>query len=196
MRAALRDTVMRMSGRDSSRGSNPDDWFGREATVEDWGQPADDWLDDEPAAGGGAPAGGGPVGRRRVALAVGAAAIVLLVVGLAVGGVFSGGGQSPTTTATTAPAATTSPTTPVQPKPAAPPAPATTLKPGDQGAQVKVLQRALVALGYAPGAIDGDYGSSTQAAVTRFQRASALAADGVLGPKTLAALKLALLNAQ
>ena len=80
-----------------------------------------------------------------------------------------------------------------QPTPAATPAPATTLKPGDQGPQVKLLQRALARLGYTTGAADGSYGPSTQKALTRFQRTSAIAADGVLGPKTLAALKQALL---
>ena len=74
------------------------------------------------------------------------------------------------------------------------PAPATTLKPGDQGAQVKRLQRALLQLGYTVGAVDGDYGTSTEAALTSFQKAAALTADGVLGPATLQALKRALVQ--
>jgi peptidoglycan hydrolase-like protein with peptidoglycan-binding domain len=81
-----------------------------------------------------------------------------------------------TTTATTRPAST-----PIR-------LPASTLKPGDRGAQVKILQRALKRLGYPPGAIDGVYGPSTQRALASFQRAAKLTADGILGPKTLAAL--------
>jgi peptidoglycan hydrolase-like protein with peptidoglycan-binding domain len=67
------------------------------------------------------------------------------------------------------------------------------LKPGDAGVQVKRLQRALKRLGYKVGAVDGDYGTSTEDAVKRFQQTSKLTADGVLGPKTLQALKRALL---
>ena len=66
------------------------------------------------------------------------------------------------------------------------------MKPGDQGSQVRLLQRALASLGYAPGPVDGRYGPSTQQALTRLQRASGLTADGILGPKTLAALTQAL----
>jgi len=201
-----------MSGRDSSRGPEPDDWFGQPGDAPRSGTPAgigaagdvtvqeqarsaasDDWLSEEVAAGGDVRAGQRLIGKRRgVALAVGAGAVVFLVVGLAVGGVFSGGGKHPATTPPTAPTTNQTPSTPAtKPTPATPPAPTTTLKPGDQGAQVKLLQRTLTRLGYATGAIDGDYGLSTQSALTSFQRASTLAADGVLGPKTLAALRKA-----
>jgi peptidoglycan hydrolase-like protein with peptidoglycan-binding domain len=71
-------------------------------------------------------------------------------------------------------------------------APSIPLKPGDQGPAVKVLQRALASLGYSPGSVDGSYGPSTQRAVARFQAASNLAPDGILGPQTLAALRAAL----
>jgi len=67
-------------------------------------------------------------------------------------------------------------------------APTTTLKPGDTGAQVKTLQRELKALGYAIGAIDGSYGSQTSKAVSAFQTAHHLTADGIVGPQTLQAL--------
>ena len=120
--------------------------------------------------------------------------VALLVAGLVAAGVFSGdeGGQATTSTTSPVTTQTQTQTAPHQVTPSAAPAPTTTLKPGDQGAQVKVLQRALARLGYASGAVDGDYGPATQNAVKRFQTASKLDADGVLGPKTLAALKAAL----
>jgi peptidoglycan hydrolase-like protein with peptidoglycan-binding domain len=71
-------------------------------------------------------------------------------------------------------------------------APTTTLKSGDSGAEVKALQRALAFLGYKSGKIDGSYGPATTAAVTAFQRASGLTADGIFGPQTLKALSSAL----
>lgn len=170
------------------RPNDPDDWFDEET-----GPRADDgWLDQEHA----------PSARRRPpsleglsmrnAAVIGAVVLVVIVAGLWIGGVFSSS-KSPTASPPTTP--TTTPTT----TPAAPvhhvlPAPTGELKPGATGAQVKRLQRALKHLGYKVGTIDGDYGPSTQAAVEKFQKASGLAADGVLGPKTLAALKTALKN--
>jgi hypothetical protein len=71
-------------------------------------------------------------------------------------------------------------------------APAQTLKPGDTGSQVKILQQALAALHFSPGKPDGDYGPSTQVAVERFQVSKGLAEDGVVGPATLNALRKAL----
>jgi hypothetical protein len=203
-----------MSGRETPRHSDdPDDWFGPvgddpprppggtaleaparagEASVTE-----DDWLDPAPADRLDAVETGLTV---RLGTLLVAAAILLalvLVAGLAVGGVFSGGGTkggtgttAPPTVTTTQTPSTTPTTTPAS---AAVPAPATTLKPGDTGAQVKRLQRALKHLGYSVGAVDADYGSSTQAAVKRFQQTAKLTADGVLGPKSLQALKRALL---
>lgn len=66
-----------------------------------------------------------------------------------------------------------------------------TLAPGATGADVERLQRALGDLGFRPGAIDGDYGPGTQAAVLAFQRSKGLLADGIAGPRTLHALGLA-----
>jgi peptidoglycan hydrolase-like protein with peptidoglycan-binding domain len=57
---------------------------------------------------------------------------------------------------------------------------------------VKVLQRALAAVGFSPGSVDGDYGPSTQSALEKFQTSKGLTPDGVLGPATLAALQKAL----
>lgn len=53
------------------------------------------------------------------------------------------------------------------------------------------VQAALAKLGYAPGPIDGAWGSKTRGAVVSFQANKGLAADGLLGPKTIAALQAA-----
>ena len=57
---------------------------------------------------------------------------------------------------------------------------------GDKGNAVKVLQGALIALGYLCGnsGADGDFGSGTKAAVVQFQRDKKIAADGVCGKQT------------
>lgn len=203
-----------MEDRDRSTGTDLDDWFAEPAPSSEghgWPEPtrggesptlgrarpeaADDWLEaGEPTAGRRVRLGGG--GTRpsaRLAL-LGALFVVLLLVILATAGVFSGGGGEPQVTGTTTVARTqpTTTTTPQQPRTTSVPAPTTTLKPGDQGAQVKVLQRALVSLGYSLGKVDGIYGPGTQDAVKRFQQASGLTADGIAGAKTLSALKSAL----
>jgi peptidoglycan hydrolase-like protein with peptidoglycan-binding domain len=54
--------------------------------------------------------------------------------------------------------------------------------------RVRVLQRHLAGLGFAPGPVDGRYGPLTTAAVERFQSAADLTVDGVAGAHTLAAL--------
>jgi hypothetical protein len=204
-----------MSGRDPPRLSNPDDWFGDvdpvapassratsapEALAFEHQGPgaADDWLDGERAA----TRPEGPAGftvKLRTLLAAAAIVVVLIVLaGLELGGAFSGSGKHPATnpttatTITTTQTPTTTPIAPARPAARALSAPTSTLKPGAQGAQVKLLQRALKRLGYSAGVVDGVYGPSTQAALVRFQKASALATDGVLGPKTLQAIKRAL----
>ena len=73
-------------------------------------------------------------------------------------------------------------------------APSTTLKPGDTGQQVKLLQQSLGSLGFSVGTVDGDYGPATQVAVEKFQVAKNLAEDGIVGPATLAALQKAVAN--
>ena len=70
--------------------------------------------------------------------------------------------------------------------------PTATVKPGDQGTQVRALQRALAHLGYPPGKVDGIYGPLTKGAVARFQTAAKVKVDGICGPVTLAALVRAL----
>ena len=178
---------------------DPDDWFGG-AAQEDGaeglprtGGDEEDWLHDvdrrveEPWYE--------KLDRRIVVAAV--VGVALLIAILAAAGVFSsGGGQSaetvpPTTTTTTTVAQTPTPTTPAS-KPV--PAPSTNLKPGDTGAQVETLQRALASLGYSPGKVDGQYGPATQAAVEKFQTSAGIKADGIVGPETLNALGTALKN--
>lgn len=68
---------------------------------------------------------------------------------------------------------------------------APTLKRGSKGQKVKDLQTKLVSLGYSVGSygIDGDFGKATEAAVKQFQRDHDLTPDGIVGPKTYAALE-------
>jgi len=61
---------------------------------------------------------------------------------------------------------------------------------GDSGNQVRQVQVRLQELGYFTANATGNFGSLTQAAVIRFQRDAGLSADGIVGPKTLAALGL------
>ena len=63
-------------------------------------------------------------------------------------------------------------------------------KRGSSGATVTEIQRRLKDWGYYDGAVDGVYGSRTEAAVRWFQRANGLSADGQAGTQTLAALGL------
>ena len=63
-----------------------------------------------------------------------------------------------------------------------------TLRYGDSGNDVALMQERLIELGYLDGDADGKYGLQTKAAVIAFQRESDLVRDGVAGSKTLAAL--------
>ena len=54
---------------------------------------------------------------------------------------------------------------------------------------VSGIQQMLTKLGYYYGAVDGDYGALTKAAVRRFQEAHGLYVDGDAGPITIAALR-------
>ena len=68
-----------------------------------------------------------------------------------------------------------------------------TLRKGSKGQAVTELQAMLAKLGYDLGSygVDGDFGRDTEAAVRRFQRDRGLAADGIAGPLTRAALESA-----
>ena len=65
------------------------------------------------------------------------------------------------------------------------------LKEGDTGKAVVKLQNKLKKVGFNPGLADGDFGPATRAALIGFQKSAGLLADGIAGPRTLAALKLA-----
>lgn len=65
-----------------------------------------------------------------------------------------------------------------------------TIKLGSKGSEVKKAQQLLIAKGYSCGAAgaDGDFGAATYNAVKKFQAANGLAADGIIGNATWAAL--------
>ena len=63
-----------------------------------------------------------------------------------------------------------------------------TLRKGSTGDAVKALQTKLKEQGYYTGTISGSYGSDTVAAVTAFQKAKGLTADGIAGSSTQHAL--------
>ena len=65
---------------------------------------------------------------------------------------------------------------------------AATYKQGSTGTVVKTIQTKLKKWGYYTGAVDGIYGAKTKAAVVYFQKKNGLTADGIAGPKTLAAM--------
>ncbi len=62
-----------------------------------------------------------------------------------------------------------------------------TLKLGDRGEHISVLQESLAAAGFSSGT-NGIFDEPTQEAVRRFQQAKGLTVDGVVGPQTRAAL--------
>ncbi|MEU2840806.1 N-acetylmuramoyl-L-alanine amidase [Streptomyces sp. NPDC007076] len=59
---------------------------------------------------------------------------------------------------------------------------------GSTGAQVTAVQQLLNDQGYAAGAVDGGFGPATRTAVTAYQRARGLDADGVVDARTWTAL--------
>ena len=172
----------------------------------------DDWEHDDPVSR--------DVAHRHLGVVLAVVAAVLLVLaGFLVGRITKDATETvvtitstvetpaPTTTAETTPTESTptestptestpADTTPAVTTPDSPPAsvPADeTLRPGTKDSQsVAILQAALTSLGYAAGTPDGSYGPSTVEAVSAFQTANGLPADGVAGPATLAAINAAL----
>ncbi len=66
-----------------------------------------------------------------------------------------------------------------------------TLKEGMRSAEVKVLQDALIVIGYTEVTADGNFGEATRLKVMEFQRAQGLRVDGVVGKETADALSIA-----
>lgn len=103
-------------------------------------------------------------------------------------------GASPTPSATLTPTSSPTPTPSATPSatPTATPSPTpstpASLSYGSTGAQVLELQQRLTALGYWLGTPDGRFGSLTQQAVFALQKSAGLSRDGVVGPRTRAAL--------
>lgn len=60
------------------------------------------------------------------------------------------------------------------------------IRPGSRGPDVADIQQRLITLGFLIDAadLDGTYGSSTEAAVTRFQASRTIRVDGIVGPET------------
>jgi hypothetical protein len=88
------------------------------------------------------------------------------------------------------PAAQVEPAVPAEPAPSVEPPPEDDgqLRRGDSGPEVLALQQRLSELGYWLGTPDGSFGSLTTQAVLAAQKAAGLSRDGVVGPRTLAAL--------
>ena len=63
---------------------------------------------------------------------------------------------------------------------------------GSTGDDVTALQKKLGDAGFATGETNGNFGKGTQDAVMAYQKSKNLQADGIVGPKTTAALGLAL----
>ena len=60
-----------------------------------------------------------------------------------------------------------------------------TLKLGNEGSEVRLLQNKLKSYGFLTGSADGIYGTATETAVKEFQRANGLTADGKAGYSTI-----------
>ncbi len=96
---------------------------------------------------------------------------------------------------TTPPPVTWAPTPSPEPTPTPEPTPEPTESPvptvyptirkGDKGDIVMILQERLINLGYLSGRADGDFGSRTQQALRDYQVVQGLAEDGIAGPRTM-----------
>ena len=63
-----------------------------------------------------------------------------------------------------------------------------TIRVGDNGEEVREMQRKLTELGYYAGDIDGRFGNQTRRSVERFQHNNGLGVDGIAGRRTLTVL--------
>ncbi len=63
------------------------------------------------------------------------------------------------------------------------------LSEGSSGPQVLSLQKALLAAGFDPQGLDGEFGPKTRAAVMAFQRSRGIQVDGVAGTETMGRLR-------
>jgi lysozyme family protein len=77
---------------------------------------------------------------------------------------------------------------PAAPVESSPPEEKPTLRIGEKGKQVRWLQQVLKGAGGVTISVDGVFGEETSIAVRSFQRSHNLDADGIVGPKTWAAL--------
>ena len=66
-----------------------------------------------------------------------------------------------------------------------------TLQEGASGAEVTALQTGLKNKGFPPGAVDGNFGPGTEAAVLAFQKSEGIPASGIVDAQTAAALSAA-----
>lgn len=65
---------------------------------------------------------------------------------------------------------------------------------GSSGREVRKIQEKLKRCGYYSGSVDGIYGSGTESAVKKFQKANGLKADGIAGKATLNAMGISSSN--
>ena len=63
-----------------------------------------------------------------------------------------------------------------------------TLRRGDQGDDVRVLQQQLLDLGFDPNGVDGKFGPGTERALKAFQQRAGITVDGLAGGQTQAAI--------
>ena len=182
--------------------ADEDDWFST-PPVEPTDLPTEVAWQDEPEL---SPRTSDGLGRRQAVVVLAAiAAVAVGAAGILLARSLGGSDDTPTTVGSTAQA----PTTPTASTPATSTPETTTptksatstatlvptdvvLRPGSSGAGVTALQQALTSLGYAPGTADGSYGPTTTQAVSAFQTANGLTADGIGGAKTIAAINAAL----
>ncbi|MBR7743863.1 peptidoglycan-binding protein [Phycicoccus sp. BSK3Z-2] len=92
---------------------------------------------------------------------------------------------SPSATPSAEPTPSSSPTPTPEPTETTPPV----LRYGDSGPEVRALQHRLVELGYWLGHRDSSFGPLTQQAVFALQKTAGLERDGIVGPRTRAALE-------